>query len=202
MNQSNKSMLLPRIENINKDFVKIINEIRDPHTFEAPDNFIMEIRLWTLRNILSIIFDEDLGPKLNDHKITKLLENISRTTELAFELDVLPPIWKLVSTANSKEMTSVLNEIHETLEGLVNEVIDNLDSSKREEEQSILHKLVSIDRKLACVVTMDMVFAGLEGVSGSVQKLSKYVSNISFRQRQFSLEFSLPWVQIKINRKY
>lgn len=160
MSQSINKTLLPKIVSINNEFVKLIKEIRDPRTLEAPDNFIMEIRLWTFKNILAIIFDRDLGLKLSDPETAMLLKNISRTAELAFELDILPPVWKLVGTASSKEMLSVLDEIHKTMEHLLNQGLDDI-----KEKKSIFQKMVSIDRKLAFIMVIDMLLAGLDTVS-------------------------------------
>lgn len=157
--------MFPKIVNINNEFVELIRQIRNTYTFEVPDDFIMEIRRWTLGNILEAVLDDDLGMKRNDLKMTQLLKNISRTTELAYEMDVMPPVWKFVSTPSSKEMISVLDEIQDTLENLVDNAIQNINLSKKEEEQSLLQRLVSIDRKLACVTVIDMLLAGLDTVS-------------------------------------
>lgn len=162
---NNRSLLFPKIVNINNEFVELIREIRNTYTFEAPNDFIMEIRRWTLGNILQAILDDGLGMKRNDLKTTQLLKNISRCTELAFEMDVMPPLWKFVSTPSSKEMLSVSDEIQKTLENLVDDAIQSMDLSKKEEEQSVLQRLVSIDRKIACVTVIDMLLAGLDTVS-------------------------------------
>lgn len=164
INPTNNKLFLPKIMNINNEFVKLIKEIRNPKTFEAPDDFILEIKRWTLRNILGIALDGDFGIKRDDSKVLQLLKDISKTTELSFELDVIPPVWKFVSTPNSKAMISVLDNIQTTLEDIVDEAINNMDMTKKKEEQYVLQKLVSIDRKLATVMVMDMLSTGLETV--------------------------------------
>lgn len=141
INPTNNKLFFPKILSINNEFVKLIKEIRNPETFETPDDFILEIKRWTLRNVLGIALDGDLGTKRNDPKIVQLLKNLSRTTELSFELDVIPPVWKFVSTSNSKAMMSVLDDIQNTVEDIVDEAINNMDMTKKKEEQYMLQRL-------------------------------------------------------------
>ncbi|KAL5280274.1 hypothetical protein ACFFRR_004320 [Megaselia abdita] len=159
-------MFFPKLLRINKDFVERIREIRSSETFEAPDDFLQEIKRWTFENILAIALDKEFGfIKINrdNPEFLRLLKNTSRTTELCFELDVMPPIWKFVSTASSKEMMSILDETQIILEKYVNEAIENMKVEEKE-DKSVLQKLVSKDRKLACVMVMDMLGAGLDTV--------------------------------------
>lgn len=68
-------------------------------------------------------------------------------------------------------MMSTLDGIQSFFEKCVNEAIENIDLSKPREHQSILQKLVNIDKKLAVVMVVDMLLAGVDSVSSSKKNL-------------------------------
>lgn len=196
-------LFFPKIQHINKEFVERIKEIRSLKTFEVPDDFVWDIKRWTFENIASIALDKEFGllrKNRDDSEIVRLFQNINRTTQLSFELDVMPPVWKFIGTANSKEMMTILDEIQATFEKYVNEAIQTMNITNKEEDQSVLQKLVAIDRKLASVIVMDMMLAGLETVGW--KKSFKIIINIVISRHQlYSPEYFFRWEPTWISKK-
>lgn len=64
-------------------------------------------------------------------------------------------------------MMKVLDNIQDITVGYVNEALERLErepSDKPESEQSVLEKLSKIDKKIATVMAMDMLMAGVDTV--------------------------------------
>lgn len=168
MNPTNVKLYFPKVLNANNELVERIREIRDPKSFVVPDDFILEINRWTFENVVAVALDKELGliRKNRDNpealKVFELLHNVFR---LMYELDVKPPFWKIIKTHAFKEMMTTLDGIQVFFEKCVNEAIETMDMSKKYEDQSVLQKLINIDRKLAVIMVIDMLLAGVDTVS-------------------------------------
>lgn len=167
MNPTNVKVYFPKILNSNNEFIERIKEIRDPKTFEAPDDFVTEINRWTFENVVAVALDKELGlirKNRDNPEALRAFKYLHRIFQLIYDLDVKPPIWKIIKTPAFKEMMTSLDYLHNYFEKHINECIETMDMSKREEDQSVLQKLIKIDKKLALVMTMDMLIAGVDTV--------------------------------------
>lgn len=82
-------------------------------------------------------------------------------------IEFRPSIWRYVATPTYKKIMKVLDNIQDITVGYVNEALERLEhepSNKPESEQSVLEKLLKIDKKVATVMAMDMLMAGVDTV--------------------------------------
>lgn len=158
----------PKILNANNEFVERIREIRNPETSVVPDDFLMEINRLTFENVVAVVLDKELGlikTHRDNPEAIKVFKLLNRVFSLINEVDVKPPFWKIIKTPPFKEMMTSLNGIQTFFEKCVNEAIDTMDMTKKYEDQSVLQKIINVDKNLAVVLTMDMLLAGVDTVS-------------------------------------
>lgn len=150
-----------------------MRKIRDSKTYELPENFEEELNRWSLEAISTIALDTRLGIMGNLDKNSKEHEFIAAVKTFFYllsTLDFKPSLWKIFSTADFKEMTRVLDVITDFTLHQVNEAKKRIESSERsstkhENEQSILEKLIKINPNIATVMAVDMIIAGVDTVS-------------------------------------
>ena len=85
-----------------------------------------------------------------------------------FELEMKPSMWKTISTPAFKKMMKCQEEIFEVTSKFVSNAIIELESKKslgsENQEPSVLEKLLKIDKKVAIIMTMDLLLAGVDAV--------------------------------------
>lgn len=148
---------IPMLVNINKEFIERIKERRNINGV-APDDFVQDIKHWSFENIMAIAMNKEFGAiRKNSHdtEIIQIIKQINRVAELSYELDRKAPIWKLISTPESREIMSTFEAIQMFVEKYIDEA----------QEGSIAHKLIPSNRKLAIVVVIDMLLTGLDPVN-------------------------------------
>lgn len=168
MSPTNVKLYFPKVLIANNEFIERIREVRNPETFVVPDDFLSEINRWTFENVVAVALDRELGlirKNRDNPEAMKTFKLLSRVFQLMYDLDVKPPFWKIIKTPAFKEMMDCLTGIQKFLEKYVNEAIEALDPTKKYEEQSVLQKLTNVDKKLATVMAMDMLLAGVDTVS-------------------------------------
>ncbi|KAH8417845.1 hypothetical protein KR222_007037, partial [Zaprionus bogoriensis] len=157
-----------KMSNVNKEFIERIREIRNSSTLEVPDTFEEEINRWTLESVSVVALDNQLGlikANRNNPQAKQLFENLTRFFELSAEIEMKPSLWRYFATPSYKQLMKVLDNIQDITVGYVNDALERLErepSNKPEHEQSVLEKLLKIDKKVAMVMAMDMLMAGVD----------------------------------------
>lgn len=154
-----------------------IRAIRDPNTFEAPKDFIEHINRWTLESVSVVALDKQLGLlKENSEKsanVMLLFKSLDEFFTYAAVLEVQPSLWRYIHTPMMKKLLNAFDNIQKVTLEYVNEAVERLDSEakrgivKPPSEQSVLEKLLKIDKKVATIMAMDMLMAGVDTVSNS-----------------------------------
>ncbi|XP_030369986.1 cytochrome P450 CYP12A2-like [Scaptodrosophila lebanonensis] len=160
-----------KMSQVNKEFIKRIRDIRDGESYEVPASFEEEINRWTLESVSVVALDKQLGlisENRDNSKAKKLFNSLTQFLRLTAELEMKPSLWRWVATPNYKKLIRTLDDIQEVTIGYVNEALDRLESQpsdKPEHEKSVLEKLLKIDRRVATVMAMDMLMAGVDTTS-------------------------------------
>jgi len=160
--------------------LKSIKELRNPTTLEAPEDFIDTIKRWTLESVSVVALDKQLG-LLKDSKMEsealRLFHYLDEFFIVSADLEMKPSLWRYIKTPKLKRVLKALDGIQEVILGYVDEAIDRLDKEAKsgvvrpENEQSVLEKLLKVNRKVATVMAMDMLMAGVDTVSNELLKL-------------------------------
>ncbi|XP_034487482.1 probable cytochrome P450 12a5, mitochondrial [Drosophila innubila] len=163
-----------KMSNVNKEFIQRIREIRDSNTFEVPNNFEEEINRWTLESVSVIALDKQLGlinKNRNNPEAKKLFDNINQFFVLAAKIELKPSFWRYLPSPLFNKALKALDTIQDVSVGYVNEALERLErepTKKPEHEQSVLEKLLKIDKKVAIVMAMDMLVAGVDTTTSTL----------------------------------
>ncbi|KAM8703832.1 hypothetical protein ACLKA7_008459 [Drosophila subpalustris] len=157
-----------KMSNVNKEFIQRIRDIRNGNSSEVPDNFEEEINRWTLDSVSVVALDKPLGlinANRSDPQAKKLFDNVNQFFLLSTKIELRPSLLPYLRSLLMKKAISTLDNIQDVTVGYVNEAIDRLErepSNKPEHEKSVLEKLLKIDKKIATVMAMDMLMAGVD----------------------------------------
>ncbi|XP_030371716.1 probable cytochrome P450 12a4, mitochondrial [Scaptodrosophila lebanonensis] len=165
-----------KMSQVNREFVERIKAIRDPNTLETPADFEDYINRWTLESVSVVALDKQLGllkgSSVNE-EASLLIQSLNEFFELSADLEIKPSIWRYYETAKLKRVMKSLDNIQVTTLGFVNEALERLESEAKQgivradNEQSVLEKLLKIDKKVATIMAMDMLMAGVDTTSST-----------------------------------
>lgn len=157
------------LSNINNEFIERIKEIRDPKSLEVPVDFIDEIHRLIFESIALIAFNREMGiiRKRRDNPDALALFSTSREIfQLIFKLDIQPSMWKLVSTPTYRKMMRTLHKSLDVAQRLLEESSLELEQKRQSGEKvtsnSMMERLMNIDPKIALIMGLDILFAGVD----------------------------------------
>jgi cytochrome P450 family 12 len=106
---------IPSVDSISQEFIAKIKKIRDGKS-ETPANFGNEVNRWSLESIACIALDTRLGI-INDDTIDEnaqtIISGIRDFFDYAYQLDVLPSIWRYYSTPTFKKFVVTSDKLTE-----------------------------------------------------------------------------------------
>ncbi|XP_033255207.1 probable cytochrome P450 12a5, mitochondrial [Drosophila miranda] len=149
MQPKNVRLYYKKMSQVNQEFVQRI----DIDTQEAPDDFLNVINRWTLESVSVVALDKQLGllkESGDNDQAVLLFKYLDDFFELTADLEMKPSIWPYVD---------------EAIERLEKEA--KVGVVRPESEQSVLEKLLKIDKKVATVMAMDMLMAGVDTTSST-----------------------------------
>ncbi|XP_039964687.1 cytochrome P450 CYP12A2-like isoform X2 [Bactrocera tryoni] len=178
MQPKNARLYLNTLLEVNDEFLERIRHIRDPLTLEVPDDFIDDINRLTLEGVVSIALNTRLGMihKNRDSPESKtLLKEIRNFFALSEEIELKLSIWKIIKTPTFHKLMKTLDTLIVLCNKYIDEALKRIDSdsegkftSEVGKEKSVLEKLLKIDRKIAVVMAMDMMMAGVDTTSSTL----------------------------------
>lgn len=135
-----------------------------------PASFEEDINRWTLESVSVVALDRQLGlinTNRDDPQAKILFDNLTEFFELSAVIEFQPSLWRYIATPTYTKIMKAMDNIQDITVGYVNEALERLErepSDKPESEQSVLEKLSKIDKKVATVMAMDMLMAGVDTV--------------------------------------
>ncbi|RZC32516.1 cytochrome P450 12a4, mitochondrial, partial [Asbolus verrucosus] len=166
---------------------------------EMPKDFNNELYKWSLESIGVITMDRHLGClKRNSEKDSepqKLIQSVLQMFKLMYKLDVLPSLWKVISTRDWKEYVKILNFLSETHLKYINQYLNKMENNeidKENEKTNVLQKLAKLNRNIAVSMSVDMMIAGVDTTGRVLAAALYYLAKNPEAQQQFKNEaFSL-----------
>lgn len=103
---------IPKIDDVTKDFISITKTILDSNN-ETPANFEDYIKRWALESAALMAFDLRIGALDNkkNNLGAQLVEAVNDVIELYYELDILPSVWRYISTPKFRRLMMRQEEI-------------------------------------------------------------------------------------------
>ncbi|XP_037824421.1 cytochrome P450 CYP12A2-like [Lucilia sericata] len=177
MQPRNVRLYMHKMSQVNRELVERIRQIRDPKSLEVPDNFIEELNRWTLESISVVALDKQLGlitRNRGDPLVKELFKAINGFFKYGMEVEYKPSTWKYYKTKSFRNLMQSLDSMLSLTNTYVNEAIKRLEqeklngaAEKPEHEKSVLEKLIKIDKKIATVMAMDLLMAGVDTTSST-----------------------------------
>jgi len=156
------------------DFIQFfsIKEIRDSKTLEVPDNFVEEISRLIFESLGLVAFDRQMGlirKNRNNPDALRLFKLTKESLRYIFKVDFQPSMWKYISTPTFRKMMRLLDESLEVSQKLLKETQESLEKRRQAGEEinsnSMLERMMEVDPKLAVIMSMDTMFAGVDATT-------------------------------------
>ncbi|XP_023294457.2 cytochrome P450 CYP12A2-like isoform X1 [Lucilia cuprina] len=170
MQPKNVRLYLRKMSQVNKEFLERIRQIRDPNTLEMPARA-------TTESVSVVALDKQLGlitKNRNNPMATKMFATLNEFIALSLDVELKPSIWRYYKTKTFKKLMNSLDTLLDITTTYINEAIERLErerlsgaKEKAEHEKSVLEKLLKIDKKIATVMAMDMLMAGVDTSSST-----------------------------------
>lgn len=124
----------------------------------------------SFESIAVVALDKEMGLIRNSSsnpEAKELFENLQDFTKAFYDLGVKPSIYKYIKTPTYKRFEKSMDTIFDICHKYTNEALQRLDKQNNEtsEGNSVLEKLLKIDKKIAMIMAIDMLFGGVEVTS-------------------------------------
>lgn len=162
-----------KMSEVNKDFMNRIRELRDPLTFEVPGNeFYETINCWTLESVSLVALNRRLNLLEDGIRDNALAQNLFQALKEFFQysvqLEFFPSVWRYIPTLAYKRTMKALDIITDTAYFYVSEAVRRIERDQNHSTivggKSVLEKLIQVDKKVAIVMAMDLLLAGVDTV--------------------------------------
>ncbi|XP_018788367.1 PREDICTED: probable cytochrome P450 12e1, mitochondrial [Bactrocera latifrons] len=178
MQPRNARLYLNTLLEINDEFMERIRHIRDPVTNEMPADFHDDLNRLTLEGIVGVALNTRLGmihKNRDSPECKQLLQSIRDFFDLSEDLEIKPSIWKIVKTPKFYKLMKTLDLLADLCNKYIDEAIKQIEmdsdgkfTSEVGKENSVLEKLLRIDRRIAVVMALDMMMAGVDTTSSTL----------------------------------
>ncbi|KAH8321390.1 hypothetical protein KR074_003554, partial [Drosophila pseudoananassae] len=160
------------LSNINNEFIERIKEIRDPKTLEVPEDFMEEINRLIFDSLALVAFDRQMGLIRKNRNNPDALTMFRITRDILkyiFKLDVQPSMWRVFPTPTYRKLMQLLNESVEVAQKLLKDTQEKLEERRLAggeiNSNSMLQRMMAVDPKMATVMSLDVLFAGVDATS-------------------------------------
>lgn len=176
-------------------------------TLEVPDDFLRDINRLSFESIAVVALDKEMGLIRNTAltpETKELFDNLQTFTRAFYDLGIKPSIYKYIKTPTYKRFEKSMDTMFDICFKYVNEALQRLEKRGLDttEGNSVLEKLLKIDRKIAMIMSIDLLIGGFEVTSTTLaaiilclatnpqkqQKLREEILTTIGRSEKFTLE--------------
>ncbi|KAL7041072.1 hypothetical protein ACKWTF_000617 [Chironomus riparius] len=162
-----------QVDDIAKEFIELMRKIRNDKS-EMPGDFSNYINTWSLESVTAVGLERRLNlfdPNTNDENAKKLIKGIRDFFEMSAEYDGKASVWKYYQTKGFKEFLNVYDTLTDVILYYIDLAIKEMDQEKStatDSEDSILKKLLRVDKRVAVIVVSDLMLAGVDTTASAV----------------------------------
>ncbi|XP_055921318.1 uncharacterized protein LOC129952612 [Eupeodes corollae] len=175
MKSQNSRLYLGKMQEVSSEFIERIRDIRDPRTMEVPGTFFDEINRLTFESVAVVALNKQVGlirKNRDNEEAVKIFDSLRNIFDLTLDLDMNPSLWRFIRTPKFVKMMKSYDTLHDIIMKHVNEALERIESEKSSsndnDEKSVLEKLLKVDRKVAIVMAIDMLMAGVDTTSSTI----------------------------------
>lgn len=117
---------------------------------------------------------------------------LKKISDLSFEYDIQPSIWRYYQTKGFKKLLKAHIEVHHETAKYIAEAVERSQSElgKNNDEKSVIAKIIEIDENIAETFAEDMFTAGVETISVAMSTLMYCLSKNPEKQEMLRREIN------------
>uniref|UniRef100_A0A182S4Q2 Cytochrome P450 n=1 Tax=Anopheles funestus TaxID=62324 RepID=A0A182S4Q2_ANOFN len=171
MHPKTVKVYLEQVDEVCREFMTIMANLRDDKQ-ELPVDFNEWISRWALETTGVLALDSRLGVMHSKDSVggQRLVDVVDEIFQLTYQLDVLPSVWRYYKTPSFKRLMVLFDELTNIIMDKIDQAMERFEKNPTSENnQSVLKKLLKINKHIAVIMALDMIFAGIDTTSsGSV----------------------------------
>uniref|UniRef100_A0A182Q9W0 Cytochrome P450 n=1 Tax=Anopheles farauti TaxID=69004 RepID=A0A182Q9W0_9DIPT len=187
------SLYVDEVDKIAREFITIVNGLKDAKN-ELPVDFDQWLNRWALETMGVLALDTRLGVLEAEQSaeakeiigvgfillvvdmkrirliLITLFQLVRNVFELTYKLDVEVSLWKYFSTPSYRKLMRVFDDLTRLIMAKVEDARERLEKHPSDSaNQSVLEKLLKINKHIAMIMSFDMLMAGIDTTSsGSI----------------------------------
>lgn len=102
-----------------------------------------------------------------DADALRMSSTMAEFMQATYEHDIAPSIWRYIKTPSFKRLMRIHDDLTEITRKFVDTALMRIEAEGNKEASSVFEKLLRIDKNIAVVMAIDMMFGGLDTVINS-----------------------------------
>ncbi|XP_052870891.1 cytochrome P450 CYP12A2-like [Anopheles cruzii] len=160
-------LYIDQVDEVAREFLEILAKLRDAKQ-ELPADFDQWLNRWALETMGVMALDTRLGVLQTEQteEAKKILALVRNVFDLSYLVDVLPSIWKYYKTPTFKKLMDTFDEFTDIIMIKVEQAVKRFEKHPTSEaNQSVLEKLLKIDKQVGIIMALDMLMVGIDTTS-------------------------------------
>ncbi|XP_053964586.1 probable cytochrome P450 12b2, mitochondrial [Anastrepha ludens] len=161
---------LPEIDCIAKELVDKIDVMRDPKTGMLTTDLVKELRMWSFESVCYVALNSRLHLVSGkaDADALRMSDTMAEFLQSTYEHDIAPSIWIYYQTPSFKRLMRMHDDLTEITRKFVDTALERIEAEGNKEASGVFEKLLRVDKNIAVVMAIDMMFGGLDTTSSTV----------------------------------
>ncbi|ETN60582.1 cytochrome P450, family 12 [Anopheles darlingi] len=162
-------LYVEQVDAVAREFMEIVGTLRDAKN-ELPADFDQWLNRWALETVGVLAVDTRFGVLKSgeSEQAKRIIKLVRESLDLSYRLDIEPSIWKIYPTPTFKKLMNVLDELTNIIKAKVDDALEKIDQNPTDtSNQSILQKLLKVNKNVAVVMSLDIIGAGVDTTSSS-----------------------------------
>ncbi|XP_049548242.1 uncharacterized protein LOC125959463 [Anopheles darlingi] len=160
-------LYVDKVDEVAREFLEIVAGLRDSKQ-ELPGDFDQWINRWALETMGVLALDTRFGVLKTDQteEAKKILALVRNIFDFSYQLDALPSVWRYYKTPTFNNLMTTFDELTDIIMAKVDDAVKRIEKHPTAEgNQSVLEKLLKIDKHVAVIMALDMLMAGIDTTS-------------------------------------
>uniref|UniRef100_A0A182MJR4 Cytochrome P450 n=1 Tax=Anopheles culicifacies TaxID=139723 RepID=A0A182MJR4_9DIPT len=162
-------LYVDQVDAIAREFMSIVADLRDGKN-ELPADFDQWLNRWALETVGVLALDTRLGV-LTPEQSTEakaIIALVRNVFDLIYRLEFEPSLWKYFKTPTFKLLMKEFDNLTDLIMTKIEEAAQKFENNPtKESNQSVLEKLLKVNKRVAMVMAFDMLMAGIDTTSSS-----------------------------------
>ncbi|KAH8401092.1 hypothetical protein KR009_003017, partial [Drosophila setifemur] len=190
MKVQNVRQNLPQLDLIAREFVDKLETQLDPETHHLKVDFSDQLKNWAFESISYVALNVRMGLLTDqpDPNASRLAHHMGEFFNYSFKYDVQPSIWPYYKTPGFKEFLKTYDNITDIISNYMEKAMEKFEFKDDGQTKCVLEQLLRLNKKVAVVMVMDMLMAGIDTTSSALLTILYHLSRNPAKQDQLRRE--------------